>query len=104
MKNTQNNVEVLDLSLIDLSTMSIDEFKNLKIRVNANFDKELSELESKLPHNYAAILSHSHGFNAVHVRDVKNGRRRNSKILQALKQLVKSSSQNAQTLITVENE
>ena len=104
MENTQNNVKTPDSVLFDISTMSIDTFKSIKLQVNANFDNQISELQDKLPHNYAAILLHTHGFNAKEVRDVKNGRRRSTKILDALKELVKTSSQNAQTLITVDNE
>ena len=91
MKNLQNNPQIVDISSVDISTMSIDEFKMLKSQVNANFDRELEEIKNKLPSGFPAILAHSHGFNAVHVREVKNGRRRNTKILQALKELVKNT-------------
>ena len=83
MKNLQNNPQIVDISSVDISsvdisTMSIDEFKMLKSQVNANFDRELEEIKNKLPSGFPAILAHSHGFNAVHVREVKNGRRRNN--------------------------
>ncbi len=108
MENTQNNIKIaeglLDLSNVDLSTMSLSAFKSIKMQLHAQFDKELAEICDKLPNMYAVLLAHSHGFKPSQVRDVKNGRLRDSEILKALKQLVKTSPQNVQTLITVENE
>ena len=91
---------------VDITTITIKEFKILKNQLKTEYETQLNEIQGKLPHNYAAIIFHQNNdkYLLADIYAVKRGSQRNDEILKELQKLVKTSSQNAKTLITVENE